>query len=73
MTRQLARRIERLGRSLAARRRSHYLWRFEGETAADVSARIDTMVASGKARRNDQFVIFSWKYSADDDAAVGRD
>jgi hypothetical protein len=67
----LARRIERLGRSFAARRRSHHLWRDEGETAADVSARIDAMVASGQARRSDQFVIFSWKYSADDDAAVG--
>jgi hypothetical protein len=71
MSRPLARRIERLGRSFAARRRSRYLWRYEGETAADVSARIDAMVASGEARRSDQFVVFSWKYSADDDAKVG--
>jgi hypothetical protein len=71
MSRLLARRIERLARSCAARRRSHYLFRYEGETAADVSARKDAMVASGEARRSDQFVIFSWKYSADDDAAAG--
>lgn len=69
MRQLLARRIERLGRSLAAHRRSHYLWRYEGETAADVSARIDAMVASGEARRSDQFVVFSWKYSSDDVAA----
>jgi hypothetical protein len=71
MRQALARRIERLGRSCDARRRSHYLFRYEGETAADVQARINAMVASGEARRSDQFVIFSWKYSADDDAAVG--
>jgi hypothetical protein len=67
----LTRRIDRLNRSRAAQRRSHYLFRNEGESAADVNARINAMVASGEARRSDQFVIFSWKSSADDDAAVG--
>jgi hypothetical protein len=31
------------------------------ETEPQVDARIDAMIASRKAGRNDRFIIFSWK------------
>jgi hypothetical protein len=57
----LARRLDSLEKAHAARCRTHYLFRGMDETDPQVDARIDAMIASGEAGRNDQFVIFSWK------------
>jgi hypothetical protein len=61
MTPSLVRRIDRLDKARAARRRTHYLFRDQDETSAQVQARENAMIASGEAGRGDRFVIFSWK------------
>jgi hypothetical protein len=52
----------------AAQRRTHFLWQNTDETYDVVRARIDAMIASGEASRNDRFVTFSWRSDADDGA-----
>jgi hypothetical protein len=37
------------------------------ETHAQVQARIGVMIASGKASRTDEFVIFAWRSPAESD------
>jgi hypothetical protein len=62
----MVRRLDRLQKAHAARRRDHYLFRGMDETEPEVDARIDAMIASRKAGRNDRFVVFSWRSPADD-------
>jgi hypothetical protein len=57
----MVRRLDRLVKAHAARRRTHYLFRGMDETEPQVDARRDAMIASGKAGPNDRFIIFSWK------------
>jgi hypothetical protein len=64
----MVRRLDRLQKAHAARRRTHYLFRGMDETEPQVDARIDAMIASGKAGPNDRFVVFSWRSPADDKA-----
>jgi hypothetical protein len=61
MSLSLERRVDGLEKAPAARRRDHYLFRGTDETEPQVDARIDAMIASRKAGRNDRFIIFSWK------------
>jgi hypothetical protein len=61
MRQSLMRRIDRLDKACAARRRTHYLFRDQDETNAQVQAHQNAMNASGEAGQGDQFVIFSWK------------
>jgi hypothetical protein len=55
-----ARRIEAAERSRAPQRRTHFLFQDEGESSADVQARIRTMIESGRASADSRFVIFRW-------------
>jgi hypothetical protein len=68
MSLPLERRIDRLEKASAARRRPRYLFRGMDETWAQVEARMRAMIASGEASRDDQFVMFEWRSSADDGA-----
>jgi hypothetical protein len=36
------------------------------ETHTELDARIDAMIASGEASRNDQFITFAWESPAGD-------
>jgi hypothetical protein len=53
-------RIGRAEKLHAASRPMRFLWQDEDETFDQVEARISDMIASGKARRDDRFVVFSW-------------
>jgi hypothetical protein len=66
MKTSLVRRFGCVERARAALCRDHYLWREADETDDVVRARIDAMIASGKASRNDRFVTFSWRSKAGD-------
>jgi hypothetical protein len=61
MSLSLERRLDKLQKAHAARRRDHYLFRGMDETEPQVDARINAMIARGEASRDDRFVIFSWK------------
>jgi hypothetical protein len=63
----MVRRLDRLAKAHAARRRTHYLFRGVDEIELQVDARIGAMIASGKAGPNDRFVVFSWRSPADAD------
>ena len=62
----MERRLDTRQKARAARRRDHYLFRGMDETEPQIDARIDAMIASRKAGRNDRFVVFSWRSPADD-------
>jgi hypothetical protein len=64
MNLSLVRRIHSLERARAVSRRTHYLFRGMDETPAQLQARIDAMIASGEASRNDQFITFAWESPA---------
>jgi hypothetical protein len=68
MKASLARRFGCVERARAAQRRDHYLWKGTDDTDDVVDARIEAMIASGKASRDDRFVIFSWRSGAGHDA-----
>jgi hypothetical protein len=61
MKASLVRRFGCVERARAAQCRDHYLWQKTDETYDVVRARIDAMIASGEASRNDRFVTFSWR------------
>jgi hypothetical protein len=54
------RQLGRAERLHAASRPVRCFWQDEDETFDQVQARISAMIASGKARRDDRFVVFSW-------------
>jgi hypothetical protein len=66
MSLSLERRLDGLEKARAAQYRSHYLFREMDETEPQIDARIDAMIASRKAGPNDRFIIFSWRWPADD-------
>jgi hypothetical protein len=56
-----ARRIDAAERSRAQPRRTHFLFQDDGESSADVQARIRAMIESGQASADGRFVIFRWR------------
>jgi hypothetical protein len=62
----LLNRVCSMERVRAAQSRDHYLWKKTDETDDQVRARIDAMIATGEASRNDRFVTFSWRSEAND-------
>jgi hypothetical protein len=59
------RRLDRVAGNQAAQSRRRLLWQDTEETSEQVKAKMRAMIANGEANPGDQFVIFSWKSSAD--------
>ena len=65
MKRSLERRVRGTERLRAAQRRTHYLWQDMDETTEQVQARMRAMIASGEARRDDEFMTLFWRSPPD--------
>jgi hypothetical protein len=64
MRASLERRVSSMERVLAARRRTHYLFKGLNETEEALQARKRAMIGSGEAGPNDLFVVFRWRSPA---------
>ena len=65
--------LDRIEHAVGARRRTHYLFWALNESEAELRARKEEMIATGKADRCDEFIIFTWRRPAADDAGPKSD
>jgi hypothetical protein len=66
MNRSLQRRLDGVEKACSGARRTHFVWRAEGDTEADVAAKKRALIASGHARPIDRILAFGWRSSKDD-------
>ncbi len=63
------RKADRVAKARAPKPRMHFFWWEQNETKDMVQARIRAKIAGGQARRNDRFVIFTWRRPEDESPA----
>ncbi len=60
MKQSVIRKADRVAKERAPKPRMHFFWWEQNETKDEVQARIRAKIASGKAKKSDKFVIFTW-------------
>jgi hypothetical protein len=54
-------RLDKLEKARARERRTFFIWKDPGDTAADVEAKRDRLIAEGTAQADDEFIYIRWR------------